>query len=203
MCNSEQLRCKTLFATHYHELIKLEGIIPGIKNYSVAIKEINDELVFLRKVVRGGTDDSYGIEVAKLAGIPEEVVSRAKTILKDLEDGNNISILPVEKLSTIEVAVDKEVINENNMSYEVEKSHEEVSIKLENIQDVIETPTVVEKLDDHEGSNKKSKNIHQMDFMDLSKNNLLDELKDIDIMNMTPMEGFNKLYDLIKKAKKM
>lgn len=203
MCNSEQLRCKTLFATHYHELIKLEGIIPGIKNYSVAIKEINDELVFLRKVVRGGTDDSYGIEVAKLAGIPVEVVTRAKAILKDLEKGNNISICPVENLLTAEVAVDKEVMAENEVSYKTENSHEIASIKVEDIQEAVEIPKTVENSFVHEETIKKSNNIHQMDFMELSKNNLLGEIKDIDILNMTPMEGFNALYELIKKAKKM
>ena len=81
----EDLRCKTLFATHYHELTKLEGTIKGVKNYSVAVKEYEDNIIFLRKIVEGGADQSYGIEVAKLAGLPEGVIERAKEILEGLE----------------------------------------------------------------------------------------------------------------------
>ena len=74
ICNTKNLRCKTLFATHYHELTALEGKIHGVKNYSVAVKELNNSIIFLRKIVEGGADQSYGIEVAKLAGLPKEVV---------------------------------------------------------------------------------------------------------------------------------
>ena len=76
---------KTLFATHYHELIDLEGKIEGIKNYSIAVKEKGEDIIFLRKIVRGGTDESYGIHVAKLAGVPQTVVTRANEILRTLE----------------------------------------------------------------------------------------------------------------------
>ena len=86
------LKCKTLFATHYHELTKLEGIIPGIKNYSVAVKETEDQVIFLRKIIEGGADQSYGIEVAKLAGLPLEVIERAKQILYKLENEKSIEI---------------------------------------------------------------------------------------------------------------
>ena len=80
-----KLGAKTLFATHYHELTELENTLPGVKNYNVAIKARGDELIFLRKILPGGADRSYGIEVAKLAGLPEAVVKKARTILKDLE----------------------------------------------------------------------------------------------------------------------
>lgn len=83
--HNKNLRCKTLFATHYHELTKLEESIKGVKNYSVAVKEIEDNIIFLRKIVEGGADQSYGIEVAKLAGLPLEVINRAKEILDSLE----------------------------------------------------------------------------------------------------------------------
>lgn len=83
----KKLGAKTLFATHYHELTELEGILPGVKNYSISIKKRGDELIFLRKIVPGGADRSYGIEVAKLAGLPNEVVRRANVILKELEQG--------------------------------------------------------------------------------------------------------------------
>ena len=76
---------KTLFATHYHELIDLEGKIEGVKNYSIAVKEKGEDIIFLRKIVRGGTDESYGIHVAKLAGVPQTVVTRANEILRTLE----------------------------------------------------------------------------------------------------------------------
>ena len=80
-----KLGAKTLFATHYHELTELEGKLPGAKNYNIAIKSRGDDIVFLRKIVPGGADRSYGIEVAKLAGLPDAVVKKARAILKDLE----------------------------------------------------------------------------------------------------------------------
>lgn len=77
---------KTLFATHYHELVELAGRLPRVKNYNVAVREWNDQIVFLRKIVEGATDKSYGIQVARLAGVPKTVVERAKEILRNLED---------------------------------------------------------------------------------------------------------------------
>jgi len=77
--------CKTLFATHYHELTDLENAIDGVKNYNIAVKKRGDDITFLRRIVRGPADDSYGIEVAKLAGLPQEIISRAKEVLKVLE----------------------------------------------------------------------------------------------------------------------
>lgn len=102
---NNNLKCKTLFATHYHELTKLEGSIEGVKNYSVAVSEVEDTIIFLRKIVEGGADQSYGIEVAKLAGLPNEVIDRAKEILASLE-GNKEEIKPVEVIK--EVAIEKE-----------------------------------------------------------------------------------------------
>jgi DNA mismatch repair protein MutS len=93
LCNNSRLRSKTLFATHYHELTKLEGTIYGVKNYSVAVKRINNEIIFLRKIISGGADESYGIEVAALAGLPKETIIRAKEILMTLEnDKHNTQI---------------------------------------------------------------------------------------------------------------
>ncbi len=82
-----KIGCKTLFATHYHELVDLENKIEGIKNYSVAVKEKGEDIIFLRKIMEGGTDESYGIHVAKLAGVPNDVVKRANKILGNLEKG--------------------------------------------------------------------------------------------------------------------
>ncbi len=85
IANSRILGCKTLFATHYHELIKLEDELDGVKNYSVAVKKRGDNIKFLRKIVPGGVDDSYGIDVAKLAGLPNRVLNRAKQLLAEME----------------------------------------------------------------------------------------------------------------------
>lgn len=89
IADHDKLGAKTLFATHYHELIELESILPGVKNYNIAVKKRGDDITFLRRIVRGGTDDSYGIEVAKLAGVPQWIISRAKVILKTIEDGSS------------------------------------------------------------------------------------------------------------------
>lgn len=85
MTNKEKIGCKTLFATHYHELTELEEKIEGVKNYSVAVKEKGENVIFLRKIVKGGTDESYGIHVAKLAGVPQAIIKRSNEILRTLE----------------------------------------------------------------------------------------------------------------------
>jgi len=84
----KSLRAKTLFATHYHELTELEGKLTGVKNYCISVKEHGDDIIFLRKIVRGGADKSFGIQVAKLAGLPESVIKRAAEILKKLEEAD-------------------------------------------------------------------------------------------------------------------
>ena len=94
---------KTLFATHYHELIALERMLPGVRNYSVGVKEFNREVVFLHKIMRGGTDKSFGIEVAKLAGLPEAMIRRAKALLHLLEEQSVTDISAID-LSRAEVA---------------------------------------------------------------------------------------------------
>ncbi len=137
------IKAKTMFATHYHELTELEDKFPGVKNYCISVKEVGDDIIFLRKILRGGANKSYGIQVAKLAGIPEAVITRAKEILSDLEEhdinNNIISITdkkPVQK--TITVAKPDEVI---------------------------------------------------------------DALKEIDILKMSPIEAMNILYELVDKVK--
>ena len=92
-----RLGCKTLFATHYHEITCLEGQLPGVKNYNIAAKKKKDGVVFLRKIVRGGADQSYGVEVAKLAGVPEKVIRRAREILDELEREGCIAPAAVER----------------------------------------------------------------------------------------------------------
>lgn len=153
ICGESKLGCKTLFATHYHELTKLEGKIKGVKNYCVSVKEVENNIVFLRKIVRGGADQSYGIEVAKLAGLPDKVLKRAREILSSLE---------------------KENTKENTKKI---------------------------NLPDKKAEKKALIQGEQLKFPDIEKENLINEIKDIDVLNMTPMEGFNKLYDIIKKTK--
>ena len=86
--NTKTLGAKTLFATHYHELTELEGKLAGVNNYCIAVKENGDDIVFLRKIVKGGADKSYGIQVARLAGVPEPVLNRAKEIAEALTDAD-------------------------------------------------------------------------------------------------------------------
>ena len=95
--NSEKCGAKTLFATHYHELTDLENKLEGVKNYSVAVKEKGEDIIFLRKIVKGGTDESYGVHVAKLAGVPQTVTKRANEILKSIERKNVLNNKKMEK----------------------------------------------------------------------------------------------------------
>ena len=86
--NKSLLGAKTLFATHYHELTELEGTLSGVNNYCIAVKEQGDDIIFLRKIIKGGADKSYGIQVAKLAGVPDSVIARAKELADDLSDAD-------------------------------------------------------------------------------------------------------------------
>ncbi len=104
VANKKKIGAKTLFATHYHELCQLEGSLDGAKNYSIAVKKRGDEITFLRKIVRGGTDDSFGIEVAALAGVPNEVVRRAKAILKTVDSGERVEMPKQAMQETNQVA---------------------------------------------------------------------------------------------------
>ena len=99
------LGAKTLFATHYHELTELENTLPGTVNYNIAVKTRGEDIIFLRKIIPGGADRSYGIEVAKLAGLPDKVVQRAKTVLKELETENGVQYVAARK-ETDQVSLD-------------------------------------------------------------------------------------------------
>lgn len=110
----ENIGAKSLFATHYHELTELENRIDGVKNYSIAVKRRGDDIIFLRKIINKGTDDSFGIEVAKLAGVPDAVIERAREILTSVENGQGISVdtIPEGAVETevSEIRVDDEII---------------------------------------------------------------------------------------------
>ncbi|MCM8710657.1 DNA mismatch repair protein MutS [Clostridium sp. SYSU_GA19001] len=162
ICNNTSIKCKTLFATHYHELTRLEGLISGVKNYSVAVKEVGKDIVFLRKIIRGGADQSYGIEVAKLAGLPEEVISRAKELLITFEQKGSLK---------------------------------------DNKAEIFKIDTTVQNAKIRETAVSKEDKTLQLSFNDIEKENLIKDLKNLDVLNLTPMEGFNKLYEFIKRAK--
>lgn len=104
---SKSLGCKTLFATHYHELIALENELEGVRNFSVAVKQSGDTIKFLRKIVPGGVDESYGIEVAKLAGLPSKIISRAKALLAEMESESEKEKAAVQKMSDDQISFAK------------------------------------------------------------------------------------------------
>lgn len=178
---NNNLKCKTLFATHYHELTKLEGKIGGVKNYSVAVKELDNTIIFLRKIIEGGADESYGIEVAKLAGLPEDVISRAREILNELEGTNTNRLneekdLDQNKIEKVE-AISDEVSIDNSSKPEIKKEEIKESIVKESDM--------------------------QIDFTFMEKENLIKELSEVDILSLNPLEAMNKLYKLVSDAKKL
>lgn len=157
--NRKLLGAKTLFATHYHELTELEGKMSNVNNYCIAVKEKGEDIVFLRKIVKGGADKSYGIQVAKLAGVPDMVIDRAKEIVEQLSD-NDIT----EKVQSI-------VVDTKN-----------------------ESRTPVKKLDEVD--------LKQMSLFDTVKDeDVLEELSNIEISNLTPLDALNTLYRLQNKLK--
>ncbi len=156
--NKKLLGAKTLFATHYHELTELEGKISSVNNYCIAVKEKGDDIVFLRKIVKGGADRSYGIQVAKLAGVPDMVIDRAKEIADQLSD-NDI----LQKVQ--DIAVDTKTDNK----------------KVKHYDDV---------------------DLGQMSLMDTVKDeDIIKELGELDVYNLTPMDALNTLYKLHSKVK--
>lgn len=224
---NKDLRCKTLFATHYHELVKLEGILPGVKNYSVAVKKTKDSVVFLRKIIEGGADESYGIEVAKLAGLPDEVIDRAREILCDLEGENKFDIENVSSFSEIkenkesfkEAAID---VNESRVIVE-EKISSDASVnvyenkldidKSNNLKEIEKQKQIIEELQneikqlkEEKYSKKHKKNTNdsmQIGFDSLEKDSFIKEISKIDILGLNPMEAMNTLYKLVSDSKKL
>ena len=155
--NPKLLGAKTLFATHYHELTELEGKLHNVNNYCIAVKEKGDDIVFLRKIVRGGADKSYGIQVAKLAGVPDSVIERAKQIVEEL-------------------------------------SANDIAAVTKNLSVATGTKKKKEKLDEVD--------LAQMSLFDTVKDDdILEELKSVDLSNMTPIDALNKLYELQNKIK--
>jgi len=119
--NKEKCGAKTLFATHYHELTELENKIEGVKNYSIAVKEKGEDIIFLRKIIPGGTDESYGIHVAKLAGVPQVVVKRSNEILKSLERKNMLNQKKTENKKQTEGQLDFYNYKLAEIAHEIDK----------------------------------------------------------------------------------
>ena len=192
MCNKETLKCNTLFATHYHELTKLEGVIEGVKNYSVAVTEKLGEVIFLRKIVEGGADQSYGIEVAKLAGLPEGVIERAKEILHKLE-GEKSFDESHELLS--EQSNKRKFMAEENVAEEIKETV--VETKQEAVVDLEKDSKKEEKV------TVETNDTIQIDFAMIEKEAFLKEIASIEIMTMTPLAAMNKLFEIVQKSKNM
>ena len=121
MTNKEKIGCKTLFATHYHELTELEEKIEGVKNYSVAVKEKGENVIFLRKIVKGGTDESYGIHVAKLAGVPQAIIKRSNEILRTLERKVKVNTEPKENKKIVSGQLDMYNYKLADIAHELDK----------------------------------------------------------------------------------
>ncbi len=160
--NPKLLGAKTLFATHYHEMTELEGVLNNVSNYCIAVKEQGDDIVFLRKIIKGGADKSYGIQVAKLAGVPDSVIKRAKELVEELSN-NDIS----QKAKEIALNTGCKNKGKNN-------------------------PMV----------NYNVVEMEQMSLFDTVKDDdIITELKDLDLGNMTPIDALNTLYKLQNKLK--
>lgn len=212
------IKCKTLFATHYHELTDLENKFDEVKNYSIAVKEQGESIIFLRKIIPQGADKSYGIYVAKLAKLPDEVIDRAKNILKDLEKNhvdNNININKKRSEDRKNLAVDnrdkvieleQEIfrITNNDFKNKYEALRAEHEILLKNYKHI---KVDYEKLEEQVNNKKESSEAQTTQIaFDIMKNDdtddiLIKEILDLDILNMTPLDAMNVLYSLHKKAK--
>ncbi len=157
--NTKLLGAKTLFATHYHELTELEGKLTGVNNYCIAVKEKGDDIVFLRKIIKGGADKSYGIQVAKLAGVPDSVIERAKEL--------------AEELTSADITVKVQEIGSESPKAKKSK------------------PKKLDPVD-----------MDQMSLFDtVSDSDVLKELQEIDVSNLTPIDALNTIYHLQNKLK--
>lgn len=159
ICDKKILGAKTLFATHYHELTELEGTLPGVNNYCISVKEQGDDIVFLRKIIKGGADKSYGIQVAKLAGVPDSVLNRAKELVIELSNAD---------ITTRAKDIAAGLQPGNNV--------------LPGVNDDLEA--------------------HQMTlFAAINENDIIKEIEELNLGEMTPIDGLNYLYKLQNQLK--
>lgn len=194
----DHIGAKTLFATHYHELTDLEDDV-HVKNYCIAVKEKGSDVTFLRRIIRGSADKSYGIHVAKLAGLPQEVVKRAETILIDLEN-----TAPTKEKTIIS----KDISDENNINTTLKQdtaitndTTSEINYLQDNQEDT-ETADYQEKIPTLTASpTKKLKFMQVAEMPTLFGVSISTQLKELDLMSMTPLDAMNKLYELQQQAK--
>ncbi|MHA1441652.1 MAG: MutS-related protein [Candidatus Heimdallarchaeota archaeon] len=170
--NSNRLSSKTLFATHYHQLIDLENYLERAKNYSIQVQKKDDKILFLHKIVPGGTDKSYGIQVAKLSGMPDAVISRAKEILTYLEEQSNSSS------ATGDMPEKQKSIQTDLFGKAAGSGKEPVHLA----QNIFQT-------------SKRSE-------VDRINEEIIEELKELDVNNLTPIEAMNKLNAIIDRVRK-
>ena len=238
----KNIKCKTLFATHYHELTDLENEFEDVKNYSIAVKEDNEGIIFLRKIIPQGADKSYGIYVAQLAKLPNEVINRSKEILKDLEKNhvyNSVSINENQEVKEDNLQIASTITNDDsqekikNLEVELERlSQDKIALQeqlLKATKDKFENESLkddyqlliksnekakkeLDKLNKEykklkEELNNKSKvdeiALTQLSFDTIDASSLNDEILNLDILNMTPLDAMNALYSLQSKAKKL
>ena len=179
IANTKLLGAKTLFATHYHELTELEGKLDSVDNYCIAVKEQGEDIVFLRKIIKGGADKSYGIQVAKLAGVPDSVIKRANEIVEQLSD-NDIA----GKAKDIEVEYDIP-----DYEYGIEQQ-----------------TTTKRRRRKKSSSEIESEQLGQLSLFDTTNTNvktddIIVELHDLDLSTTTPIDAMNILYKLQTKLK--
>lgn len=194
----DHIEAKTLFATHYHELTDLEDDV-HVKNYCIAVKEKGSDVTFLRRIIRGSADKSYGIHVAKLAGLPQEVVKRAETILIDLENTaptkeKTIISKDISDENNIDTTLKQDIAITNDISQEVNY--------LQDNQDDTEIADYQEKTPTLTASpTKKLKFMQVAEMPTLFGVSISTQLKELDLMSMTPLDAMNKLYELQQQAK--
>ncbi|MGS5516111.1 DNA mismatch repair protein MutS [Clostridioides difficile] len=223
----KNIRCKTLFATHYHELTDLEEEFKEVKNYSIAVKEDGEGIIFLRKIIPQGADKSYGIYVAKLAKLPDEVIERAKCILKDLEKNHVYNSVAIngdkEKTNATSINLDEELLKVNQSNFKnkyeslkiehelivkdykhIKKDYDKLNSKFKLLNDEV---ALIKENDDMEKTNKedsvKEVALTQISFDSVKRDILSEEILNLDILNMTPLDAINSLYNLQKKAKEI
>jgi DNA mismatch repair protein MutS len=134
---NNKIKCKTLFATHYHYLNKMEEIFSGIQNYNILVEEADNEIIFLRKIIKGGTDKSYGIHVAKLAGIPKEVINSAENIMKVIEKEDNLE-KKIDVLNKKEETIFEELKKEEEIEKEIKQTFSKEESKLQTLESELE-----------------------------------------------------------------
>lgn len=194
----DHIGAKTLFATHYHELTDLEDDV-HVKNYCIAVKEKGSDVTFLRRIIRGSADKSYGIHVAKLAGLPQEVVKRAETILIDLENTaptkeKTIISKDISDENNIDTTLKQDIAITNDISQEVNY--------LQDSQDNTEIADYQEKTPTLTANpTKKLKFMQVAEMPTLFGVSISTQLKELDLMSMTPLDAMNKLYELQQQAK--